>query len=244
MLDNSVLAYPQQTSPYTVLEPMRISDFLDLQYKAAESLTETTLKVNELLSEDVIIDLKESINNINTLTAKASTTVAKAEKLIDSSKSDLDQLMVMANDVSKNFNKVSENVNDVIGDDKFKPTLLSTANSVDKLAKNLNKILDNTDSKRMAADLQSIVQNLNDISTYISSMTKDEKLKKQLVTTVNNINKAMTDVSNALELVNGMTPDQKCQLQQIVEDTSVTTHNLKKFTERLNKRFLLFRLMF
>lgn len=244
MMDNSILPYPQQTSPYTVMEPMRISDFLDLQYKAAESLTETTLKVNELLSEDVIADLKESINNINTLTAKATTTVAKAEKLIDSSKNDLDELMVMANDVSKNFNKVSENVNNVIGDDKFKPTLLSTAASVDKLAKNLNKVLDNTDSKKMASDLQSIVQNLNDISTYISSMTKDEKLKKQLTTTVNNINKAMSDVSNALEVVNGMTPDQKCQLQQIVEDTSVTTSNLKKFSEKLNKRFLIFRLMF
>lgn len=35
MLDNSVLPYPVQTSPYTVVEPMRISDFLNLQYKAA-----------------------------------------------------------------------------------------------------------------------------------------------------------------------------------------------------------------
>lgn len=244
MLDNSILPYPQQTSPYTVVEPMRIADFLDLQYKAAESLTETTLKVNELLSDDVIVDLKQSVKNINELTAKATTTVAKAEKLIDSSKEDLDQMMVMVNQVSANFNKVSDNVNNIIGDEKFKPTLISTANSVDKLAKNLNKVLDNTDAKKMAADLQAITQNINDISTYVSSMTKDEKLKQQLMTTVKNANKAMADISNALEVVNGMTPDQKCQLQQIVEDTSVTTHNLKKFSEKLNKRFLIFRLMF
>lgn len=244
MLDNTVLPYPQQTSPYTVIEPTRIADFMDLQYKAAESLTETTLKVNELLSDNVIIDLKQSIANINTLTAKATTTITKAEKLIDSSKEDLDAMMVMANDVSKNFNAVSQNINDIIGDEKFKPTLLSTANSMDKLAKNLNKVLDNTDSKQMASDIQSIVQNVNEISTYVSSMTKDEKLKKELTKTVNNVNKAMGDISNALELVNGMTPDQKCQIQQIVSDTSATTHNLKKFTDKLNKRFLLFRLMF
>jgi len=121
---------------------------------------------------------------------------------------------------------------------------MSTADSIDKLSKNLNKVLDNTDAKKMSADLQSIVQNLNDISTYVASMTKDEKLKTQLTTTVKNVNKAMSDISNALELVNGMTPDQKCQLQQIVADTSVTTSNLKKFTEKLNKRFLIFRLMF
>ena len=244
MLDNTILPYPHQSSLYTVVEPMRIADFMDLQYKAAETLTETTLKVNELLSDSVISDLKQSVANINVLTAKATTTVAKAEKLIDSSKEDIDSIMAMATEVSTNFNKVSSNINGIIGDEKFKPTLMSTADSVDKLAKNLNKVLDNTDSKKMASDLQAIVQNLNEISTYVSSMTKDEKLKTQLTTTVKNVNKAMSDLSNALEVVNGMTPDQKCQLQQIVEDTSVTTHNLKKFTDKLNKRFLIFRLMF
>jgi len=244
MLDNTILPYPHQSSLYTVVEPMRIADFMDLQYKAAETLTETTLKVNELLSDSVISDLKQSVANINVLTAKATTTVAKAEKLIDSSKEDIDSIMAMATEVSTNFNKVSSNINGIIGDEKFKPTLMSTADSVDKLAKNLNKVLDNTDSKKMASDLQAIVQNLNEISTYVSSMTKDEKLKTQLTTTVKNVNKAMSDLSNALEVVNGMTPDQKCQLQQIVEDTSATTSNLKKFTEKLNKRFLIFRLMF
>lgn len=244
MLDNTVLPYPHQSSLYTVIEPMRIADFMDLQYKAAESLTETTLKVNELLSDDVITDLKQSVENINNLTAKATSTIDKAEKLIDSSKGDLDSLMEMANQVSGNFNKLSNNINGIIGDEKFKPMLMSTTESVNKLSKNLNKILDNTDAKKMAADLQSIVQNLNDISTYVSSMTKDEKLKAQLTKTINNANKAMSDISNALEVVNGMTPDQKCRLQQIVADTSVTTHNLKKFSEKLNKRFLLFRLMF
>ncbi len=244
MIDNSNLPYPQQSSLYTVVEPMRIADFLDLQYKAAESLTETTIKVNELLSDDVIADLKQSVENINILTAKATTTIAKAEKLIESSKEDLNSMMQMAKSVSDNFNKVANNVNNIIGDEKFKPTLLSTAESINKLTKNLNKILDNTDAKQMASDLQVIMQNMNDITSYVSSMTKDDKLKKQLTSTVNSVNKAMNDISNALEVVNGMTPDQKCQLQQIIEDTSVTTHNLKKFSEKLNKRFLIFRLMF
>lgn len=244
MMDKTTLPYPHQSSLYTVIEPMRIADFLDLQYKAAESLTETTLKVNELLSDDVIYDLKQSIDNINVLTAKATTTIEKAEKLIDSSKNDLDSMIVMVDEVSKNFNKVSKNINDIIGDEKFKPTLISTTDSIGKLSNNLNKILDNTDAKQMASDLQSIMKNLNDISASVSTMTKDEKLKKQLTTTINNANKAMTDISNALELVNGMTPDQKCQIQQIVANASATTSNLKKFSEKLNKRFLLFRLMF
>ena len=244
MIDNTVLPYPKQTSPYTIIEPMRIADFLDLQYKAAESLTETTVKVNELLSDEVIMDLKQSINNINTLTAKAKTTIEKAEKLVESSQEDLDSMLSMANQVSKNFNEVTKNINNIIGDKEFKPKLMSTADSIGKLSKNLNKILDNTNAKKMASDLQAIMQNVSDITAYVDSMTKDDKLKDKLNKTVDNVNRAMSDVSSALEVVNKMTPDQKCQLQQIVQNAYVTTENLKKFSEKLNKRFLLFRLMF
>lgn len=244
MMDGTILPYPHQSSLYTVIEPMRIADFLDLQYKAAESLTETTVKVNELLSNEVIADLKQSIDNINILTAKATTTMEKAEKLIDSSKSDIDKIMAMANDVSNNFNAVSKNINSIIGDENFKDTISSTAVSIDKLATNLNNVLDNTDAKKMAADIQAIIHNLNEISTSVTTMSKDEKLKGQLTDTIKNINKAMNDVSSALEVVNTMSPQQKCKLQKMIEDAAATTHNLKKFTEKLNKRFLLFRLMF
>lgn len=243
-LDGTELPYPHQTSLYTVVEPMRISDFLDLQYKAAESLTETTLKVNELLSEDVIIDLKQTIENVKVLTAKASTTMEKAEKLLDASQNDLDKIMLMAKEVTDNFNKVSDNVNNVIGDKEFKGTFMTTTESVGKLAKNLNNVLDKTDSQRMANDLQEIMRNLNDITTYVDTLTKDEKLKRKLMTTVSDIDKAMVDLSNAMTLVNKMTPEQKTQIECIVSDTAETTRNLKKFSEKLNKRFLIFRLLF
>ena len=242
--DNTELPYPTQTSPYTVIEPMRISDFLDLQYKAAESLTETTLKVNEILSEDVIVELKDTIKNVKVVTAKASTTMDKAEKLLETSQNDLDKVMKMAEEVTSNFNKVAENVNNVIGDTNFKKTLMTTTDSVGKLAKNLNNILDKTDAQKMADDLQIIMRNLNDITTYVDTMTKDENLKLQLLTTVKDVDKAMNDLSNALSVVNKMTPDQKSQIEQIVSDTACTTENLRKFSEKLNKRFLLFRLMF
>ena len=44
-------------------------------------------------------------------------------------------------------------------------------------------------------------------------------------------------------VINGEDGDKE-GLKQIVEDTSETVANLKKFSEKLNKRFLLFRLMF
>ncbi|MBQ9688133.1 hypothetical protein IJV79_00695, partial [bacterium] len=88
------------------------------------------------------------------------------------------------------------------------------------------------------------MRNLNDITTYVDTLTRDDKLKAQLMNTIKDVDKAMCDLSNAMTLVNKMTPDQKTQIEHIVEDTAQTTANLRKFTEKLNKRFLLFRLMF
>jgi len=244
MMDDSILPFPQQTSEYTVVEPMRIADFLDLQYKAAESLTEASIKVNDMLSDQVIVDLKESVSNINALTAQATTTMAKAEKLIDSSKSDIDTMITMVDAASDSFVKVANNVNNIIGDKDFKPTLLSATKSVDKLSQNINKVFDATDTKAIASDMKVITKNVSEITTFVNSMTKDEKLKKELTSTVCKVNKAMTDLSSALELVNQMSPADKKSVEQILKDTSASTKNLKKFTEKLNKRFLLFRLMF
>ena len=96
----------------------------------------------------------------------------------------------------------------------------------------------------MASDIREIMHNANEISGYVNSMTKDDQLKKDLTNTVANVNKAMNSLNTALSTVNQMTPDKKTQLQSILEDTKVTTCNLRKFSEKLNKRFLLFRLMF
>ena len=56
------------------------------------------------------------------------------------------------------------------------------------------------------------------------------------------MNITMCEVSKALATVNGK--GEKESLKQIVNDTTETISNLKKFSEKLNKRFLLFRLMF
>lgn len=244
-LDDVVLPYPKQDSPYTIIEPMRIADFMDWQYKAAESLTETNKKVNDLLSDDVIAELKASVANINALTHQTTKTILKVDDLIDSSKGDLDNLMVMLDRATTDFNKVSTNINDLIGDPKFKQSIISTSDSVDKLAKNVNKIIgDEKQSEQLASDLRASIHNLNEISASVNSMTGDEKLKSDLKSAISNANQAMMQVSTTLEAVNQLTPEKKTQLSKVMDDATVTTSNLRKFSEKLNKRFLIFRLMF
>lgn len=244
-LDNVTLPYPTQTSPYTIVEPMRISDFMEWQYRAAESLTETNKKVNEILSDEVIAELKSSIKNINSLTNQTTATMSKVDALIESSQEDIKTLMALLDRTSNDFNVMSKNINQVIGDPEFKTTMMSTANSMDKLAQNINKIIGNEEeAEKMAADIREIAHNANEISGYINGMTKDDQLKKDLTNTVANANKAMINLNTALASVNKMTPAKKTELQAIIDDTKVTTCNLRKFSEKLNKRFLLWRLMF
>lgn len=243
-LDDTILPYPTQDSPYTIVEPMRIADFMEWQYKAAESLTETNKKINDLLSDEVIIELQTSVANINALTSQSASTIAKFDQLLDASQGDIKELMALLDRTSSDFSTLSNNLNGLIGDKDFKTKLYSTADSLDLLSKNLNKIMDNGNAEAIAADLRVTMHNVNEISGYINSMTKDDNLKKDLTRTVNNVNKAMTDVSTTLAALNNVTPENKTEIQQIIDDASVTTCNLRKFSEKLNKRFLLFRLMF
>ena len=242
-LDNTALPYPHQTSPYTIVEPMRIADFMDLQYKAAESLTETNRIVNELLNDSMIAELRQSVTNFKELTAQATSTLAKTEKLVETSRNDIDAMLWMLSDVSNNFNKLATNINGIIGDEKFKPMMYDTADAITNLSKQLTPIVGAIDAEEFGEDLNAVMKNLNEISTSVNDMTKDENLKTKIETSIDNLNVTMCEVSTALETINGEDGDKE-GLKQIVEDTSATVANLKKFSEKLNKRFLLFRLMF
>ena len=244
-LDDVVLPYPEQNSPYTVVNPMRIADFLDWQYRAAESLTETNKKVNDILSDDIIAQLKASVHNINDLTAQTTKTLLKIDNLVEASQEDIKLLLELAGRATDDFDKITANVIDIIGEPKFKKSVISTTASIDKLAQNINKIMgDDEQSDKLAEDLRASIHNLSEISESVNSMTGDKKLQNDLKCALSNANKAMMNVSTALEEVNKLTPDKKTQLAAVLEDAVVTTENLKKFSEKLNKRFLLFRLMF
>lgn len=246
-LDDTPLLYPKQKSPYTILEPMRLSDFMDWQYKAAETLTETNKKINDILTDRVIEDLKKTIANMNSLSERSTATLDKVDNLLDSSRDDINRLLDMTEQATNDFSKLSANINKLIGDSKFKSTIMSTADSVGKLSQNLNKIMDAADAEETGKNIKIITSNLSQISESVNAMTSDGKLKSELSSAITNINNAMAQMSIALETVNNVDPNNKQQvsdLKIIVDDTVCITENLKKFSEKLNKRFLLFRLLF
>ena len=139
---------------------------------------------------------------------------------------------------------LTDNVNEIIGDKEFKDTLMSTTKSIDRLSRNLNTILEDPQTKQTLENLQVASANISEIAKYVNTMTKDPALKAQVNNTVTKFNKALDDLSCTLETVNGLTTDKKAELNDTINNVAETSKNLRKFSEKLNKRFLLFRLMF
>ncbi len=237
-LDDVVLPYPQQESPYTIVEPMRIADFMEWQYRAAEGLTETNKKINDLLSNELIAELQASVGNINSLTSDASQVLTKINAFMEE---DLDNLIAIADAATKDFHNLSGTLNK-LADDK---DIRKAVDSFNTLAKNVDVLFgDEESSQKLASDFRAIIANMNEISSFVETMTKDDKLKGSITASIRNLNNAMLDISTALAPLNTVNCENKTEIQAVLDDVSITTANLRKFSEKLNKRFLLFRLMF
>ena len=243
-LNGEKLYAPDQSLKYTVIEPMRVSDFMEINYKASKSLNETNEKISEILSDEMVGELRESIKNINELTVNASSTLDKAQLLIDSSKSELEEVLTQSNKLISKLIVLTDSLNEITNDDELKNSIVQTTKSVGELSKNVNTLLEDKKTKEIITNLDEISRNLADISSYMNEFTKDDKLKNDISSTVSNINKISANINKTLNNLNNLDPCQKASVDSIISDTVVTSRNLRKFSEKLNKRFLLFRLMF
>ncbi len=244
ILDGEIPITPNENLKYTVIEPMRLSDFMDLQFRAARSLAETNDRVSEILSDEFIGSLKSSVDNIRILTASANTTLDKATILIDSSKKEIETLIAQSDDLIKSLTKLSDNINAIISDETLKNDVVSSIKSVGKMSENINKILEDSQTEEIIANSNETMRNLSEITSYINEYTKDEKLKEDITSTVSNLANITENISKLIDEYNKLEDTEKLKLRSTVKDVLIITRNVKKFSEKLNKRFLLFRLMF
>ena len=243
-LDGEILTTPKSDLKYTVIEPMRLSDFMDLGFRATHAMLETNDKITEILSDDFISGIKLSVENISQLTKSANTTLDKASLLIDSSKNELEGLISQSEDLIKSLTDLSCNLNKLISDETLKNDVVSSIKSVGKMSENINKLLEDEQTKEILNNIDDTSRNLADISSYVNEYTKDEKLKEDLTSTVSNLSEITTNIAKIMNDYNKLEDTEKLKLKSTVKDVLTITKNVKKFSEKLNKRFLLFRLMF
>ena len=240
----SKIYYLASELPYTVVEPVRLREFLDLQLQAARALNETNNKINAILSEDVIVDIKDALRNVKTISLKTTELIDKTTILVESSKSDIDALLKMANQLSEELALLANNLNTITGDPEFQKSVVSMTKSLDKSSKQISEILGNEKTIETIEYLNATMKNVSEISASVNELTKDEEMRNKVDMTIDNMNRSMSILSSVLEKVDDIPEAERKKLGGIVDDAAETSKNLKKFSEKLNKRFLLFRLMF
>ncbi len=242
--DGEIPQTPKEGLKYTVIEPVRLSDFMDLGFRATKAMLETNDKVTEILSDEFIGNIKTSVDNIRILTKSANTTLDKASALIDSSKTELEGLINQSQDLIDSLTLLSNNLNNIVSDETLKNDVVTSIKQIGEMSSNINKILLDDQSQEIIYNLNETMRNLSEISSYVNEYTKDEKLKEDITSTVGNLSNITCNISKIMDDYNKLDDNEKLKLKTTVKDINIITKNVKKFSEKLNKRFLLFRLMF
>ena len=187
------IPYPTTETPYTVIEPMRIADFLALQYRSAESLVETNERIALLLSDDVIEELKQTSYNLNELTEN-----------INKITGDEDFVASVAN-ATKSFERLSNNVSGILEDPKTKTTLANLDITSKNIAELSSYINDMSKDAQLKAHVKETVVKLNtalDKLTItldtVNYATEDEEKLKQTMDDINETSENLKKFSQKL----------------------------------------------
>lgn len=242
--DNMLVQAPNPENQYTIVEPMRLKKFFDLQLASAASLKMTNDKINSILSKESISDLKATLKNTKNLTAEATETLKQANQLIASSKDDVNSLINLASQLSEKMVTLTDNVNSVISDPELKKNFLQTVNSIQKSSKSIAEILNDPKMKETLYLINGTTKDLSEITSYMNNITKSEDVRTKMDTTITNLNTSLEKLSKVLDNVNNLTTDEQVKLKSIIQDSSEISGNLKVFSKKLNKKFLLMRLLF
>ncbi len=235
---------PEPNSRFTVKEPMRLKKFLDLQLESAISLKETNDKINELLSEETIESLKITLDNTKNLTAEATKALEQVTALVSASRDDFRKLIVLSSSLSKKVASLTDNVNNLVGDPELKDNLIEMTKSVQQSSKVITALLNDAQLKDTLLYVNNTTKDLSDIMASLNEISKDEEFKTNLSSTLTNLNNTLGKIDNVLGDVEQITGEEEENLKGIIEDSTDISKNLKKFSDKLNKRFLLLRLMF
>ena len=242
--DNVILEIPEFQSKYTVIEPIRMREFFDIQLESASALKETNDRINRLLSDKFIDDIRITLNNTKDFSEKASNVMDQASDILTSSKDDITNLISLSTKLSDNMIVLSDNLNSIVGDKRFKTSLISTSESIQKSSEEISELLADSKLQDSLVNINSTTKDLSEVVKYVNDLTKNKDFNTKIDTTVNNLNTSITKLSQVLDTVDELTTEEKGRLKEILDNSEEISKDMKKFSNKLNKRFLLLRLLF
>lgn len=235
---------PEYTSKYTIVEPLRMKQFLDIQLEAALALKETNDKINELFTNEFMDDVRLTLENTRDLSEKASLIVDQVAVIVDSSQEDIKMLISSATRLSENMIVLSNSANDLLNDSQFKENLISTAASIKSMSEEISLLIEDSKVQESLLNINSTTEDVSEIAQYVNELTKDKEFSQNVETTVINLNDMMVKLSKIAESLDELTVQEKHKIKEIINNSTDASRDLKKFSDKLNQRFLLLRLLF
>lgn len=241
--------FAQQPAPdiggyFTVEAPMRLKTFLDVQLETAEALRDTNLKIAQLLSEDTIASLSQTVANTEVLTAQAAKLLADADTLIATARGDVHRLVDTVDSLSTSVASLSDNVNDVLEDDTLRDNLKATVASIRGASQSLETLLASNDLTQTLAYTKDTAADTAAIMAQLREFSDDPTFQQEFRQSVTLLNQSLAELHQLLGAVNAGGGKNGQDLTELVEDAKSTVDNLNQFSEKLDGHFTLWRLLF
>ncbi|MFN8614502.1 MAG: hypothetical protein U0003_01140 [Vampirovibrionales bacterium] len=241
------MALAPLTPPQFIVEsPMRMKAFLDIQMETAEALRDTNLKISQLLTDDTITSLSNTVANTEQLTAEATQLLNSAHGLVQASGQDLRHLVVTADALAENLTAVSTNVNNLLANGELQTDVRTTAASIRSASQSLEGLLSDPALKETLSLTQQTARDASQLVSVLNRTAHNPAFNQKLDVTLRNLNTSLDKVNTLLTALEASPndPANASELSALVQDVKVTAKNTRQLSERLNKRFLLFRLLF
>ena len=242
--ENVVVRMPEYASQYTVEEPMRMKDFLDIQMEAAQALKETNDKVNELFTEEFLGDIRFTVENTRDLSEKANFVMDEVAAIVESSRDDIKILIASASKLTENMTELSANINEIVEDPRFKESIIATADSIKVTSQNFSTLIAESKIQESLLNINTTTEDVSEVARYVNNLTKNQEFNAKVGETVGNLNNMMVKLTRIVDSVDELTVEEKEKIKEVINNSREASADINEFSKKLNKRFLLLRLMF
>jgi virulence factor Mce-like protein len=233
------------TPPKTIADKELIKDGDVLPGKQSFNYEEMQKLLTDLIEKDrfknMIIETEFFLENINNLADDMEAFLANANDIMgNENKKELESLIKNANILSRDLQTTSNELNQILTDDKFKNDVKSAVSSTDKAMKQFDKTVEKTD--KVVEDTEVLVSKADELvnKTYVT-VEKLETTVEKADNTINNpemhgsIRDAMKNVSDVMSDLKGFTGDP--ETQKSLKDYKTTLTSFQCFSEGMSRTF-------
>ena len=234
---------PEEGKIFIVVEPLRLKTFLEKQLLSAEAIQLTNEKINQLLNDDTVKSIQETLKNTQILTAKSTQVLNHADRLFTEATGDLKRFVNSTEKVADSVSSLTNNINQFTASPELKQELTQTVRNIRKTSGTLADLLEDPDLKTILGETKVTSHNAADISTELRKVIVEDKLPEKVSQAVDSL---IVTLDNLSLLLNELDKDNQSNgsLKAIIQNTREASQNIRKFSKKINGHFLLFKLLF